>query len=497
MIDLIFLYPLVIIIDSFRKVITADKYLFLIAGNRYLQRLVSRFGIIQAYRTYLKARKHCPAYGRFLQQCYPERLRFGRSLAELPETNKENYVKKYSIEERCYYGRIPAAGAVIDESSGSSGTPNNWVRGPNDRRDVKNLLQITFGLTYHKKDLFVINCFALGPWATGMNVSMALADVAILKSIGPDIEKLENTLRIFGPGYKYLIVGYPPFIKLFVNSTQIDFKDYEIHLITGGEGVSPGLRKYLSRYFKTLISSYGASDLDINIGFETELTIALHGICDHNPHLTKTLFGREQVPMIFQYNPLDYYIQPSAAGELIFTVNRLNSAAPKIRYNVQDMGGVIAYSDLIKRLKDYELETVLPAAKFCFPLLFVYGRGDSAVPFFGAKVFSSDLDSLINTVPQLNGFNSFRLSTFEDAKLNRFLKIALELKQDIPSHPASIDGLPVNHFFFNELQRVNQDFREVSKLFTPDNIIVEVFPFGTGVFRDRDIRIKQKYIDYP
>ena len=44
-------------------------------------------------------------------------------LSQLPVMTKENYVKKYSIEERCYDGRIPAAGVVIDESSGSSGMP--------------------------------------------------------------------------------------------------------------------------------------------------------------------------------------------------------------------------------------------------------------------------------------------------------------------------------------------------------------------------------------
>ena len=52
--------------------------------------------------------------------------------------------------------------------------------------------------------LFVVNAFALGPWATGMAVSMATVDVAILKSLGPDVGKIEATLRQFGPHYRYL-----------------------------------------------------------------------------------------------------------------------------------------------------------------------------------------------------------------------------------------------------------------------------------------------------
>jgi hypothetical protein len=30
---------------------------------------------------------------------------------------KDNYVKKYSLQDRCYNGRIPSPGSMIDESS--------------------------------------------------------------------------------------------------------------------------------------------------------------------------------------------------------------------------------------------------------------------------------------------------------------------------------------------------------------------------------------------
>ena len=85
---------------------------------------------------------------------------------------------------------------VIDESSGSSGTPNNWVRGPGERASVKRLLQHGYALTYRDRPLFVLNCFTLGPWATGMNVSMSLLDVTIMKSIGPDRARLHSNRRL-------------------------------------------------------------------------------------------------------------------------------------------------------------------------------------------------------------------------------------------------------------------------------------------------------------
>jgi len=43
--------------------------------------------------------------------------------------------------------------------------------------------------------------------------------------------------------------------------------------------------------------------------------------------------------MIFQYNALDYVIETSLAGELVFTIGRQTSAAPKLRYNLHDQMG--------------------------------------------------------------------------------------------------------------------------------------------------------------
>ena len=254
-----------------------------------LQPFLARIGMLRAHAVYLKAKDHCPAYRNFLAS---EGVRKGRwKLSDLPITTKENYVKKYSLVDRCYYGRLPPAGVVIDESSGSSGVPNNWVRSAEEREDVKRILQLNYQLIYRDSGCILLNCFALGPWATGMNVSMSLVDVGILKSIGPDQKKLENSLSLFGVDYRYLIFGYPPFIKSFVDTTQRDLKKYRMDLIVGGEGISEPLRTHLLQYFQTVISSYGASDLEINIGVETELTINVRRLCTKDRELCRKLFG--------------------------------------------------------------------------------------------------------------------------------------------------------------------------------------------------------------
>jgi phenylacetate-CoA ligase len=457
-----------------------------------LQPLLARIGMMRAQAVFLKAKDTCPAYQKFLAD---EGYRASNwDLKHLPVMTKENYVKKYSIEERCYHGRIPAAGVVIDESSGSSGVPNNWVRSAEEREDVKHILQLNYQLIYRDTGCILLNCFALGPWATGMNVSMSLVDVGILKSIGPDQKKLENTLEIFGPNYRYLVFGYPPFIKSFVDTAAVDLTKYRMDLIVGGEGISESLRTYLSKYFRTVVSSYGASDLEINIGVETPLTIALRRRCLDDRNLCRALFGRETPPMIFQYNALDYIIETNDSGELLFTIGRQTSAAPKLRYNLKDFGGVITYRHLRDQLQDHNISIAdLPGPQSHFPILFIFGRADLTVPFYGAKVYPTDIEDIINAHPTLvRQLNSFQLSSYEDERIDRRLKIHLEtvkgFRGELPASPELLN------IFFDGLCECNQDFREVTKMFDRSCVEIEVHEFETGPFAGRDIRVKNRYI---
>ena len=102
--------------------------------------------------------------------------------------------------------------------------------------------------------------------------------------------------------------------------------------MVGGEGMTEGLRAYLERSFDAVYSGYGASDLDIGIAAEFPVTVWLrkHAAADRRLHVA--LFGDDpRLPMLFQYNPLDHYVETNAQGELIFTINRLSVLSPRIR----------------------------------------------------------------------------------------------------------------------------------------------------------------------
>jgi phenylacetate-CoA ligase len=492
MIDRILLDVSLMILRIARRLLQSEPRLFALIGSQWCQPLLEWVGRAKAWQVYQKARRGCPAYRRFLTDQNAPDIKLLGDMSRLPITNKENYVKKYDIESRCYGGRIPSKGVVIDESSGSSGVPNSWVRGAAERSSVSATMQLSYALAYDNQEFFILNCFALGPWATGMNVSMSLVDVAIMKSIGPDKAKLENALRQFGTRYCYLITGYPPFIKNFVDTTTLDLSQYELHLIVGGEGISEGLRGYLGQWFKSVFSSYGASDLEINIGAETPFTVALRQLCWNDPAISRAVFGREDPPMIFQYNPLDYLIETGPDGEVVFTIARLANVAPKVRYNLRDLGGVWRYADLKSKLAELGVDTSRLENKRAssFPILYVFGRNDLSVPFFGCKVFTTDLDRIIHEDTRLaRHLNSYQICNEEDQEFNRLLHLHLEQSEGSDESLGDLHEL-----FFTGLIRVNQDFREISKMITPHHVRVTLHQHGTGMFASRDIRVKNRYV---
>ena len=496
-----FIFTFLKLAKSFRDLLSTSNTSYLLLFKPGFENLRWKIGMWKAWRVYDLASKNTPAYQKFLKHHKFENVKISGLtplLSEIPATDKATYVKKYTIEDRCVGGSFPSGGIMIDESSGTSGTPNNWVRGNAERLAVKKALQVALHSIVGKKQVFIINAFALGPWATGMNVSISFVDVAILKSVGPDIKKIENTLNLFGPKYEYVIMGYPPFLKNLVDNSVVNWSKYNIIAAFGGEGLSEGMRDYLSKYFKKVIGSYGASDLEINIAAENDFTTSVRKLMLENDELRKRLVRVESknLPMVFQYNPLDYYIESNEQGELIITLCRDSNISPKVRYNIHDTGHVIRYPEIVKILKELKIPaSKLGKAETDLPLLFHYGRSDMAVAFFGCKITPQDIQQVIYSLPKLaKVVNSFSLITYEDERINKKLTLALEFAEGLKI-PKDLDEKEIAIKIFEKLKEVNQDYREIAgivpKASTP---LVELYEYGKGPFAINDIRLKQNYI---
>ncbi|MDZ4834088.1 MAG: CoF synthetase [Candidatus Melainabacteria bacterium] len=473
--------------------------------------LRDQIGKWKAWYAFEKARRECPAYEAFCAKhnCEVTLDGWTPNFSQVVAMDKPNYIKAYDIASRCHGGKLPTRGAVIDQSSGSTGKPTNWVRGSAERKAVARTIQLALReFAGRKKKILFVNAFALGPWATGMCVSYSVCDETLLISTGPDIDKIIGTLEDFGSeGWLYVIAGYPPFLKMLADSKKLDWKKYQALGFYGGEGMSEGMRTYLMGTFREVYGDYGASDLEINIAAENAFTVAVRRLMEQNPALRRRINSavskhnglnrlEDALPHIFQYNQLDYLVESNDEGELIITLTRSSNVSPRIKYNIHDNGHVMTYGELCQML-DQEGVSVrtLPPAIANLPLMFHYGRSDLAASWWGCKIPPTDMEKICFEIAELSTiFNSFRLITRENAEHNKLLEIAIELGdgQPIPANAAELEAQ-----VFQLLEHHNQDFRESARIAAQKGIIPKVvfYGFRQGPFVGSDIRLKNKYTE--
>lgn len=365
------------------------------------------WGRLNFRRAFLHAKATVPAYQMFLSDSQSSGS--GGSEFDVPAIDKENYVRVFDTATRAVDGRIPFRDTVVDESSGSSGAAYNWVRSLEERQVSHRLVSHFAHYCLGTSNVFSINAFSMGAWATGLNMGLALQHNGLVKNVGPDIDKILGTLEFWGPDYTYVICGYPPFLKHLLDvavQQRFPIDRYRLHAIVGGEGMSEGLRDYLLRHVKTVFSGYGATDLEIGIAGETPLSIAIRRAARDNPALREQLFGANpRLPMLFQFNPVTHYIQTNADGEIIVTINRLNILSPRVRYNIHDEGGVRSFAEVSAICAEYapDYKTIFDDSKSLpkLPFLWVFGRKDYTISVMGANIYPEDIEQCIYADDQL------------------------------------------------------------------------------------------------
>ncbi len=474
-------------------------------------------GRLRAERAAWRAVQRVPAYRAYLkaQGIAVDRLVPAAILGRLPETDKRSYVDRYPLRERCLDGRIPFRGTTIDESSGSTGTPYNWIRSEPERHIAHRNISFFARYCFGPEPMVTINAFSMGAWATGFNMTLALNRNGIVKSTGPDVGKILSTLRFLGPDYRYLLLGYPPFIKHVLDEGDREgtpWASYTIHAMVGGEGMTEELRDHLLHRFVSVYSGYGATDIEIGMAGESPASVALRRVARARPDLRQALFGDDsRLPMVFQYNPLIHYLEVNRLREVICTISRLDVLAPRIRYNVHDEGGVLDFNQVGAVLRSLGLDLMRlgshPAAAgprgplpwvqpVRLPFLWIYGRRDATISVMGANIYPEDIETLIYRDPRLAGaVHSFCLSVQSDGSSTPRPCIALELNSGLDDR-AWREALPVQ--FMDGLKDLNLDYRAALQEFpaamTP---IVEVYARGDGPFFADLGRIKQRRIILP
>jgi phenylacetate-CoA ligase len=464
------------------------------------------FARVHAWMTCQFAAIDVPAYGDFLRR-HGWRFRWF-DLSSYPPTGKASYVAAYPEEERCRGGRIEIAGSVVDESSGSSGRPYNWIRSRRELRTVhKNLAGYTT-LVFPSERRFVINAYSMGAWATGTNTGIAMARVAMVKNTGPDLEKIVDTLRHFGPGFDYLLTAYPPFLKHLLDkldAEEFPWSRYRLSALVGGEGMTEALRDYLERRFVKVRSGYGASDLTIGMAGETDLTVWLRRRLRTDGRLRSALLGPDEsrLPMIFQYNPLETYLETTPDDEILCTVNTTAVLNPKVRYNIGDEGRLMSFDAVVKAVAAEpgawaEAEAAWRVDRIRLPLLFLFGRKDSTVSYMGANIYPQDVEyGLYQGNPMAHLIESFRLSLEERADLEARPTVNVQLRGGVELAEAERRELAAvcRRGVLRYLAEVSRDFAEsLAEDPSAADLRIRVHDHGSGPFADATGKIKNVYL---
>jgi phenylacetate-CoA ligase len=491
------------IVDLVQDRVLANYSFFSFLVRRAPQKHGARACWLRAGNEFLLAYKKVPAYRKFLEandwSCQSNDIQ--EIFSTLPVMDKNNYVLAYTTEERCLDGSFFEKGVVIDESSGSTGTPFNWVRGARERETVKDVIGVYLRYCFGAEKYIVLNTFSMGAWATGFNMALAAQSLGVVKSTGPDIDKIFKTMQFFGSRYPYILNGYPPFLKHLIDEGEkrgFRWRDYTVHILVGGEGMSEGLRDYLLKHVKTVFSGYGASDLEIGMAGENPLTVMIRKLCRNDRSLCQTLFGEDQrLPMLFQYNPLDHFIE-IIGKEIVVTISKPWTLSPRIRYNIKDEGGMIVFDDMHARLKRHnidlsELEKACRYPRWYLPFLYVFGRKDSTVSVMGANIYPEDVESIIFSDMLLaKNIHSFLISLVDDVEGNprpcfEFELSSMEMGEQVRS--------VLEKLLCPGLARLSQDYRkarqEYSQAVTP---IIRIFGMHEGPFQGDQERIKRRYI---
>jgi phenylacetate-CoA ligase len=222
-----------------------------------------------------------------------------------------------------------------------------------------------------------------------------------------------------------------------------------------------------------------------------------------NPELAQKLFGdARRLPMLFQYDPLDYYVEQNDGGELIVTVNRTTALSPRLRYNVHDVGGRLDFDEVIATCKSFGLDPLKDAPlpyggkHPSLPFLFVGGRSDSTMSYLGANIYPEDVEqALFADAPdsEKNIIKGFAMELVESGDGQPRPQIYVELNED--KDLKSLDPEVLSKRVVDRLAKNSRDFKtSLAEDPKAGKIAVQVYTSNSGPFEGMQQRIKRRYI---
>ena len=431
---------------------------------------------LHVLRLFQSAAANVPAYREFLASwgVDPGRIQSYADFQALPLTDKAGYMHAHPLPERCKSGQISVCERLA-VSSGSTGVPTFWPRAMVDELDVAWRFEQVFRHSFraHERDTLAVVCFPMGNWVGGVFTASCcwlLAQKGYALTVATPGNKPEEILRVvreLGPHFQQtVLLGYPPFVKDVVDmglAQGLDWSRYGIKFVFAGEVFSEEWRALMLERVGAAspchdsASLYGTADGGV-LGNETPLSIAIRRVLSAHPAAARELFGESRLPTLVQYDPMSRFFEPVDGKTLAVTGD---NGVPLIRYHIADRGGLMGHGEMLAFLRGRGLASFevgsLGGAEFTLPFVWVFGRADFTVSFYGANVYPENV--VVGLEQQgLVGWVSgkFVMETREDAVGSEFLRIAVEL---LPGVLADTDKqAAVALSIQSQLLRLNSEF---------------------------------------
>ena len=358
-----------------------------------------------------------PAYGHFLsdQRVDPARVRTPQDFRGLPLVTKQNYLTCHPLAQLCRGGRLESCD-FIAVSSGSTGKPTFWPRFLADELPIATRFEQVFHDSFQaasRRTLAVV-CFALGTWVGGMFTASCCRALAakgyplMLVTPGSNRDEIWRVVRELAPQFEQtVLLGYPPFLKDVIDggiAQGIDWRPLKVKLVMAGEVFSEEWRALVGERLGARdvcydsASLYGTADAGV-LGNETPLSIAIRRFLGANPEAARQLFGESRLPTLVQYDPFVRYFEALSDAEgrghtLLFTGD---NGVPLVRYHIADNGGLVPYEAMLRFLADWKFDPLAALASHAWrgvralPFVFVFGRANFTVSYFGANVYPENI----------------------------------------------------------------------------------------------------------
>jgi phenylacetate-CoA ligase len=418
-----------------------------------------------------------PAYAAFLAErgIDPVTVQTFEDFARLPLLTKQNYHAQYALRKLCRNGQLEANDFVA-VSSGSTGQPTFWPRFVTDELSIARRFEQAFYDSFRtdERRTLAVVCFALGTWVGGMFTASCCRHLAArgypLTTLTPgnNVVEILRVVQRLGPDFEQIVLlGYPPFLKDVIDAGRtngVDWPRYKPKLVMAGEVFSEewrtlvGHRTGSTRPCFDSVSLYGTADAGV-LGNETPLSVCIRRYLAQHAEFARELFGESRLPTLVQYDPRVRFFEV-ADGTLLFSGD---NGIPLIRYHIADSGGVIPYQvmlDLIRqRGFDPVAEVLASSDRGVRPLPFVYvfGRADFTISYFGANVYPENVTVGLEQSPIDRWVTGkFVMQAREDADRNHCLSIVVELGPGVEPGQDKVNAIADS--ILSHLLRLNSEF---------------------------------------